>query len=133
VQVIGMSPALASTASPIEEPECRNFASYQAKAEWDEELEKWVWEEDGDDSPQCGGCGNPGVDGSSYLHVSGDDNSATVSPKPGVIIESIKSGGGPSTCRQGSPAGGGSWTVSGDAPALSNIVVCFKICVDDVQ
>jgi len=133
VQVIGMSPALATGTSPIDEPDCVNFETFRAKYEWNGSA--WVVEPDAgvgaNDCPTaCDGAN--GVDGTAYLNVTGTATSATICPKPDVEIIDVQSRGGPPSgpCRSGSPSSGGCWTVSGDDPELSNITICFRVCVD---
>lgn len=132
VQVIGMSPALANVPSPPPPPNGECETIFRAKANVNG---SWSFESSpGVGANDCAtGCdGAPGVDGSNYLTISGDDTSVTICPKPGVEILQVESKGGQDVCRSGSgPNGSGCWTVSGDEPALSNVTICF--CVETVE
>jgi hypothetical protein len=128
VQVIGMSPALATTASPVP---CTTFVSYRAKAEWNGS--EYVWESNpGVGRNDCDDCGGAeGVDGSAFLNITGDDEVATVTvissdcSLTGMVVAKAGRDG----CFDGS-GDSTSMTVTTDGKGISHVEVCFECCAD---
>jgi len=130
VQVVGMSPALAQTTSPVP---CQNFKSKRAKAEWNETTSTYEWEtHPGVGDNDCNDCGGAvGVDGAQFLIITGDARNAMVTvinPDRCQISEMIVAKAS-LECIAGQGSGDMS-QVSAMTADISNVQVCFECCVD---
>lgn len=136
VQTVGMSQALAQTTSPVP---CEETVSFRAKSTGTS-----GWEASpGLGAQPCIDCGGaPGVNGSLYFTISGDENQAIVTLiEPGCQITSIAAKGGtdrdgvpPNTsCNDGvvAPDGQSATVLRPVAGGISHVEVCFSCCEDE--